>query len=52
MYIFAPLRLYHNDRAQLRAAAKVVLIFFRGTKISASWYLTISVPLRLKPMRL
>lgn len=32
IYIFAPLRLYHNDRAQDNAAAKLVLIFFEGCR--------------------
>ena len=52
MYILDPLRRYHRDSAQERAAAKLVLMFFRGIKISASWKRTTSVPASLNPSKL
>ena len=51
-YVFAPDRRYQRDRAQASAAAKDVLTFFRGMKISASWNLTMFVPVSTKPSRL
>ena len=52
IYAIEPLRRYHSESAHASDPAKLVLMFFLGMKIIASWKRTFCVPACTKPIRL